>query len=38
VGSTIGPRVARRIPAAVLRWLVALVGLGLAVKLWVDPV
>ena len=33
-GSLIGPRLARRIPASVLRWLVALLGLGLAVKLW----
>jgi uncharacterized membrane protein YfcA len=37
VGSMIGPRVARRIPARVLRWLVALLGLSLAVKLWVAP-
>jgi uncharacterized protein len=36
-GSLIGPRVARRIPARVLRWLVALLGLGLAVKLWIAP-
>jgi len=36
-GSMIGPRVARRIPAGVLRWLVALLGLALAVKLWIDP-
>jgi uncharacterized protein len=33
-GSLIGPRVARRIPARTLRWLVALIGLGLAVWLW----
>ena len=33
-GSLIGPRLARRIPASVLRWLVALLGLSLAVKLW----
>jgi uncharacterized protein len=33
-GSLIGPRVARRIPARILRWLVALVGLGLAAWLW----
>jgi uncharacterized protein len=33
-GSLIGPRVARRIPAWILRWLVALVGLGLAGWLW----
>ena len=37
VGSMIGPRLARRIPANVLRWLVALLALGLAVKLWIAP-
>jgi uncharacterized protein len=37
LGSTIGPWVARRTPAAVLRWLIALAGLGLAVHLLVDP-
>ncbi len=37
VGSMVGPAVARRIPANVLRWLVALTGLGLAVQLWVAP-
>lgn len=37
VGSTIGPSVARRIPGNVLRWLVALTGLGLAIRLWVAP-
>lgn len=36
-GSTVGPLVARRIPASLLRWLVALAGLGLAVRLWVSP-
>jgi uncharacterized membrane protein YfcA len=36
-GSTIGPRVARGIPAGVLRWIVALIGLGLALKLWIAP-
>ena len=36
-GSTIGPRLARRIPARVLRWLVVLLGLALAVKLWLAP-
>jgi hypothetical protein len=36
-GSTVGPLVARRIPAGLLRWLVALAGLGLAVRLWVSP-
>jgi uncharacterized membrane protein YfcA len=37
LGSTIGPRVARRLPAAVLRWLVAFLGLALAVRLWLSP-
>ncbi len=35
-GSLIGPRLARRIPANLLRWLVALLGLGLAIKLWIS--
>jgi uncharacterized protein len=35
-GSLIGPKVARRVPAGVLRWLVALVGLGLAAWLWAN--
>jgi uncharacterized membrane protein YfcA len=35
-GSSIGPRVARRIPAAVLRWLVGLFGIGFAVQLLVS--
>jgi hypothetical protein len=37
LGSTIGPRVARRMPASVLRWVVALLGLAFAVRLWLDP-
>jgi uncharacterized membrane protein YfcA len=37
VGSLIGPRVARRMPADLLRWLVALLGIALAIKLWVAP-
>ena len=37
VGSLAGPRVARRLPPGLLRWLVALTGLALAVRLWVDP-
>jgi uncharacterized membrane protein YfcA len=36
-GSLIGPRLARRLPAALIRWFAALLGAGLAVKLWVDP-
>lgn len=38
LGSTIGPRAARRLPATALRWLVALLGLALAVRLWLSPV
>jgi uncharacterized protein len=37
VGSMIGPRLARHLPANVLRWLVALLAIGLAVKLWIAP-
>jgi uncharacterized membrane protein YfcA len=37
VGSMLGPRLARRLPARLLRWLVALIGLGLAVRLWIAP-
>jgi len=36
-GSTIGPVVARSVPGTVLRVLVALTGIGLAVRLWVAP-
>ena len=36
-GSLAGPWVARRLPPALLRWLVALSGLALAVHLWLDP-
>lgn len=38
LGSMIGPRVARRLSATVLRWLVAFLGLALAVRLWLSPV
>jgi len=37
LGSLAGPRVARRLPPGLLRWLVALTGLALAVRLWIDP-
>ena len=37
LGSLAGPRVARRLPPGLLRWLVAFTGLALAVRLWVDP-
>jgi uncharacterized membrane protein YfcA len=36
-GATLGPRVARRMPADGLRWTVALLGLALAVELFVRP-
>jgi len=36
-GSLAGPWVARRLPPSLLRWLVALSGLALAVRLWLDP-
>jgi uncharacterized protein len=37
IGSTLGPRVARRLPANVLRWAIALFGVALAIQLWVKP-
>jgi len=36
-GSTVGPSVTRRIPGNVLRVVIAMAGLGLAVRLWVAP-
>lgn len=36
-GSLIGPRLARHMPARALRWTVALLGMGMAVRLWVIP-
>jgi len=36
-GSTIGPRVTRRLPASVLRVLISLLGFGLAIELWLHP-
>jgi hypothetical protein len=36
-GSSLGPLVARRLPASLLRILVALIGVGLAIVLWFDP-
>ena len=36
-GSLVGPVVARRLPPALLRWLVALTGLALAIRLWIAP-
>lgn len=37
IGSNLGPRVARRVPASALRVIIALLGIGLALQLWVDP-
>jgi uncharacterized membrane protein YfcA len=37
IGSRIGPSVTRHVPRDVLRVVVALAGLGLAIKLWVAP-
>ena len=36
-GSTLGPRVARRLPVRLLRLLIVLVGFTLAAWLWFDP-
>ncbi|UQS28102.1 hypothetical protein L1857_08730 [Amycolatopsis thermalba] len=36
VGSTLGPRIARRLPAAGLRLTVAVIGLALAIQLWIT--
>jgi len=36
-GSLVGPRLARHMPASVLRWIAALLGIGLAVRLWMAP-
>jgi hypothetical protein len=36
-GSTLGPRVARRLSADVLRWIVVCLGLAWAVRLWISP-
>jgi hypothetical protein len=35
-GSMIGPWLARHVPAALLRWLAGLLGLSLAVRLWIT--
>jgi uncharacterized protein len=36
-GSTLGPWVTRRLPTGLLRWLVALLGVALAIQLWLSP-
>jgi uncharacterized protein len=35
-GSTLGPRVTRRLATGLLRWLVALLGVALAIQLWLS--
>jgi uncharacterized protein len=35
-GSTLGPRVTRKVPAGTLRWLIAALGIALAVDLWLH--
>ena len=37
VGSRVGPIVARRLPANLLRWLIALFGMALALDLFIHP-
>jgi uncharacterized membrane protein YfcA len=37
IGSTVGPTLARRVPADLLRWLVGVLGIALAVRLWIEP-
>lgn len=37
VGSRVGPLLARRLPAGLLRWLIVLLGMGLAIDLWLHP-
>jgi uncharacterized membrane protein YfcA len=36
-GSRVGPLVARRLPAGLLRWLIVLLGMVLAIYLWLHP-
>lgn len=37
IGSSLGPRVTRRLPARLLRLLIVLLGMVLAVQLWINP-
>lgn len=37
VGSLVGPLVVRRLPASAVRWAAAVLGLGLAARLWLHP-
>jgi uncharacterized membrane protein YfcA len=36
-GSRVGPLVARRLPAGLLRWLIVVLGMALATYLWLHP-
>lgn len=36
-GSTVGPVIARRVPHTVVRWIVAALGIALAIELWARP-
>ncbi len=36
-GARLGPSVARRVPPTVLRWVVFVLGISLAVQLWLNP-
>jgi uncharacterized protein len=36
-GSMVGPSVTRRVPGRVLRVVVAMIGMGLAIRLWIVP-
>lgn len=36
-GSTVGPVIARRVPPTVVRWIVAALGIALAIELWTGP-
>jgi uncharacterized protein len=38
IGSLAGPLVVRRLPSSAVRWAVAVLGLGLAVRLWLHPI
>jgi uncharacterized membrane protein YfcA len=36
-GSTVGPVIARRVPPTLVRWIVAALGIALAIELWMRP-
>jgi len=37
IGSIFGPQVTRRLPMTASRWSIALLGVALAIQLWVKP-